>query len=100
MRASQCRDRRLCPRKDLNFPDIEREVPGTKGNPPDPGTRRQNLVYLGEATRRFDDRNQIDRSQLQPMLSFELRKKPVDRCQSAAPSRTRFALNRPVLTGV
>jgi hypothetical protein len=59
--------------------DIKREVPGTEGNPPDPGTGRQNLVDLAEAARRFDDRDQIDRARPQPMLSFDLRKKPVDR---------------------
>src|SRR5690348_9572997 len=59
--------------------DIEREVSGTEGNAPDPGTRRQNLVNLAEAARRFDDRDQIDRPRLQPMLSFDLREKPIDR---------------------
>ena len=58
---------------------VEREITGAEGDTPDAGAGREDRVEVGEATRRLDDRDQIDRARRQPLLAFELRQQPVDR---------------------
>ena len=60
---------------------IEREVAGTEGNAPDACARREDRVDLLDTARRLDDRNQIDVTEGQSSVPFQLSQQPIDRCE-------------------